>query len=312
MTTKNISASKSWEKKLYPVQILKFCRVLIPHIGLIAALWMVWQQRLHLIQYLPLYVLTPLTGIGFTVGYHRLFAHRSFEAKKPVKTTLAILGLMGSHLTITEYAAVHRCHHAFSDRSGDPHSPHLSEGEGLLKMTKGLWHSYLGWLFDRDLNLKDKIDKYASDLTEDSVIVTLDRLHYLWILLGILIPTLLGFALTQSWNGALIGFVWWGLLRMFIQDQIEFGIRSFSHYWGDRSFKTKDFSTNNWIAIISLGEWHNNHHAFPHAANQGLEPWQYDLSYKIILTLEKLGLASNIKRVSPQEIELKKLALNSS
>ncbi|MEM6751603.1 MAG: acyl-CoA desaturase [Cyanobacteria bacterium P01_C01_bin.38] len=247
------------------------------------------------------------TGLGFTVGYHRLFTHRSFKSVQSVRVLLAILGLMGSHLTITEYVAVHRCHHAFTDQLGDPHSPHLQKGNGLLKVIRGLWFAHSGWLFSKNLNLKDKIEKYASDMLNDPVITKLDRFQYLWFLLGLVLPALLGLAITHTWTGALTALLWGGLFRMFLQDQVEFWGRGIVHYFGPSPLKAEGFSTNHWYAILSLGEWHNNHHAFPHSANQGFEPWQVDLSYLVIVFLEKLGLVSKVKRVSLQEIEAKRV-----
>lgn len=274
-------------------------RLIIPHIGFIIAMTTIVSDRnLHLELLLPTYLLTAITGLGFTVGYHRLFSHRSFEPVKTLKICLAILGLMGSHLSIAEYAGIHRAHHAMSDRVGDPHSPRVGD-KGFWR---GFWYAHTGWLFDRDLDIKDLTRKYASDLVKDPLISRLDRLHFLWFALGLILPALLGWAVFQSREGLVTGFVWWGLVRIFLQDQIEFCTRAIAHCWGDRDFETKDYSTNHPIALLSLGEWHNNHHAFPHSANQGLKPWQFDFNYFLIITLEKLGLVSNVKRVSLQEI----------
>ncbi len=282
-------------------QFWQLFRLIIPYIGLIVGMWTILSDRnLHLELLLPTYVFTAITGLGFTVGYHRLFAHRSFEAVKPVKICLAILGLMGAHLTISEYGGIHRAHHATSDRPGDPHSPRLAKG-----FWRGFWYSHTGWLFAADLDIKALKHKYASDLVKDRVISRLDKLHFLWVVLGLILPSLLAWAIFGSVEGAITGFVWWGLIRMFLQDQIEFCTRGLAHYWGDRDFETTDYSTNHPIALLSLGEWHNNHHAFPYSANQGLKPWQLDFNYLFIATLEKLGLVSNVKRVSLQEIKQK-------
>lgn len=282
-------------------------RLLVPYIGFVATIWGTWKYGVSIVDLGILGLFILFTALGFTVGYHRLFAHRSFESVQPVRVLLAILGLMGSHLTVTEYVAVHRCHHAFPDQVGDPHSPHLQEGNGPSKLIRGLWHSHSGWLFSNNLNLKDKMEKYASDMLNDPLITKLDRLQYLWLLLGLLLPALLGLAITHTWTGGLTALLWGGLFRIFLQDQVESFGRGIAHYFGPRPLKAEGFSTNHWIAFISLGEWHNNHHAFPHSAKQGLEPWQLDLGYLFIAALEKLGLVSKVKRVSVHEIEAKRV-----
>ena len=293
-----ITKSKSALKDRILDRPWQLIRLIIPYIGFTIGIWTIVSDRnFHLELLLPTYVLTAITGLGFTVGYHRLFAHRSFEPVKPVKICLAVLGLMGAHLTISQYGGIHRAHHATSDRVGDPHSPRLESG-----FWRGFWYSHTGWLFAEDLDIKGLTRKYASDLVKDREISLLDRLHFLWITLGLILPALLGWIFFQNLEGAIAGFVWWGLVRMFLQDQIEFCTRGLAHYWGDRDFETTDFSTNHPIALLSLGEWHNNHHAFPYSANQGLKPWQFDFNYFVIVTLEKLGLVSNVKGVSLQEI----------
>ncbi|HLO89363.1 MAG TPA: acyl-CoA desaturase [Nostocaceae cyanobacterium] len=298
--SKNVRQFDSW-------QSLMLFRLLLPYFGLIATIWGALKYGVSLVDIGILSLFIFFTALGFTVGYHRLFAHRSFEPVQPVKVFLAILGLMGSHLTVTEYVAVHRCHHAFPDQPGDPHSPHLQEGDRPFKVIRGLWHAHSGWLFTSNLNLKEKIKKYASDMVNDQVITKLDRLQYLWFLLSLLLPALLGLVITHTWTGALTALLWGGLFRMFLQDQVEFFGRGITHYFGPSPLKAEGFSTNHWIAFISLGEWHNNHHAFPHSAKQGLEPWQLDLGYLFIVGLEKLGLVSKVKRVSAHEIQAKRV-----
>jgi stearoyl-CoA desaturase (delta-9 desaturase) len=281
----------------------------IPYIGFIITMWVAWNYGISIVDLGILALFLLLTSFSFTVGYHRLFAHRSFEAVQPLRVLLAVFGLMGSYLTITEYVAVHRCHHAFPDQPGDPHSPHLQDGKGFVRILRGLWYSHSGWLFASNLNLRDKIQKYAPDLLADPVIAKLDRLYYIWFLLGLSLPLLLGWVITHTWSGVLTAFLWGGLSRMFLQDQVESLGRGISHYFGHRPFKTDGFSTNHWTAILTLGEWHNNHHTFPNSAKQGLELWQLDLSYFVIVAFEKLGLASNVKRVSMPAKEAKQVQI---
>lgn len=303
-----VDTAKNTNLQLDKWHIVMILRLVFPYIGLIGFFWTTYQYGYSLVNISILVVMILLTGLGFTVAYHRLFAHHSFEVVQPVKVILAILGLMGSHLTVTEYVAIHRYHHAFPDLPGDPHSPHQIP-EGRFKVIRGLWHSHSGWLFSQNLDLQNKIQKYGSDLQKDSIIILLDKFHYLWVLLGLVLPTALGLAITHTWTGALTALMWGGILRIFLQDQIEFWGRGLSHYFGSSPFKAEGNSTNNLLAFISLGEWHNNHHAFPHSAKQGLQYWQLDLGYLLIATLEKLSLANKVKRVSPSEIAAKRISI---
>ena len=83
-----------------------------------------------------------LTGLGITIGYHRLFTHNAFSAKRPVRYALAVLGSMAVEGPLSDWVADHRKHHAHTDEEGDPHSPHTSDGSGIA----GLWHAHIGWL----------------------------------------------------------------------------------------------------------------------------------------------------------------------
>jgi stearoyl-CoA desaturase (delta-9 desaturase) len=302
----NTANNANWQLDKWHFVII--LRLVLPYIGFMVAVWVCYHYGFSAVDVSIFAFMIVLTGLGFTVGYHRLFAHHSFEVVEPVKVILAILGLMGSHVNITEYVAIHRCHHAFSDQNGDPHSPHQIKN-GPLKALRGLWYAHSGWFFSNNLNVQQKVQKYASDLLKDSIIVQLDKLQYLWFVLGLVLPALLGLAITQSWMGALTALILGGFLRVFLQDQIEFWGRGLTHYFGSSPLKAEGNSTNNWIAFITLGEWHNNHHAFPHSAKHGFEPWQLDVSYFVIATLEKLGLASKVKRISPEEIKAKRVKI---
>src|ERR1700735_3684366 len=102
------------------------------------------------------------TGIGLSVGFHRLFSHRSFVPARWLKVTLAIAGTMGIEGSVTSWVSQHRRHHAFTDRPGDPHSP-TPEGPGLGPQLRGLWHAHAGWLFVRN---EVNAERWSKDLQE--------------------------------------------------------------------------------------------------------------------------------------------------
>ena len=275
-----------------------------PFVGLLLALWMLWGRGFSYTD-LGIFVgLYGFTGIGITIGFHRLFTHRSFETKAWVKGLFAIAGSMAMEGSVIAWVADHRRHHAFADKPGDPHSPHLEEGAGLLGVLKGLWHAHMGWLFDRTRTVQER---WAPDLLKDRTVVAMNRLFPLWAILSFFAPAALGFAITRSWQGALTAFLWGSLVRIFLLHHVTWSVNSICHFYGKRPFETPDYSTNNWaLAFISFGEsWHNNHHAFPTSAVHGIGKRQFDISGLVIAGLEIAGLAQRVKRVSPAQLVAK-------
>ena len=253
-------------------------------------------------------VMTLLTTIGIVVGYHRHFTHKSFKAKTPIKIILGILGSMAGQGNISFWVALHRFHHEYSDTTEDPHSPYF-KGEKTLGKWQGLWHSYIGWTIDHKL---PNPLYYSSDIIRDESISKVNNLYFYWLIIGLILPTLAGGIFTQSWLGAFYGFLWGGLVRMFITQNLVWSITSIAHIIGNSPLKSSDRSTNNfWIAIPTIGDsWHNNHHAFPNAAIVGWEWWQIDIAGWIILALEKLGLVWDVKIPTKQMISSKKINID--
>jgi stearoyl-CoA desaturase (Delta-9 desaturase) len=271
--------------------------VVVPFLGLIAAVLLLWNSWVDWIDLGIMAVTYVLYGLGVTVGYHRLLTHRAFKTYKPVEYGWAVLGSMGLQGGVLDWVADHRKHHAHTDQEGDPHSPHVGHGEGI----KGLWHAHTGWLFETHGQADWK--KYARELYEDQGMKRINRLFPLWALLSLVVPTTLGFVLHGfTVEGALRGLVWGGLVRAFFLHHITWSINSICHYFGERRFDIEDLSTNVfWLALPSFGEaWHHNHHAFPRSAYHGLRRREIDISGYTILAMEKLGLAWNVVRISPE------------
>ncbi len=272
--------------------------VVLPFLGFVGGTLAFWKRGLDLSDLVLFGVFYVLTALGVTIGFHRLFSHRSFKTARPIRVVLAVFGSMAVQGPIIRWVADHRRHHQFSDHEGDPHSPHLQEGTGYLTMLRNLWYAHVGWLFDRD---KTSIRIYAADLLHDGLVRSVDRHYAAWLVLSLAAPALAGWALTSSLTGALSAFLFAGLARIFVLQHVTWSVNSICHYFGSQPFATEDESRNNWVmALLALGEgWHNNHHAFPGSARQGLRWWQFDPSYLVIVLLEKLGLAERVKTVSP-------------
>lgn len=279
--------------------------VILPFLAFIAAIVLLWNSLVSWSDIAILVVMYVPTALGITVGYHRLFTHRAFEAKKWVRYLFAVLGSMAVEGSIIDWVADHRKHHAFADEEGDPHSPHLGHDGGLKGALKGLWHAQVGWLLDGKHHGRASAHRYAPDLIRDPAIRWVNRTFPVWVLLSLLLPAVAGFLLTglDPW-GALTGFVWGGLVRIFLIHHVTWSVNSVCHFFGSRRFDISDRSTNVfWLAIPSLGEaWHHNHHAFPTSAAHGLKPWERlaDPSALVIAAMEKLGLVWNVRRVSPE------------
>jgi stearoyl-CoA desaturase (Delta-9 desaturase) len=283
---------------------------IIPIIGTAAAITFLWVHPFgatELILFLSMWL---LTGMGVTVGYHRLFTHRTFKAKTSVQVVLAVLGSMAGQGGVVSWVALHRRHHEYSDRAGDPHSPNLS-GSGFKGRLRGLVHSHFLWMRRHEY---PNIVHYAPDLIKNRLLVRVARHYYWWVALGIVAPGVVAGLVYWSWEGALSGLFWGGLVRIFILEHIVWAINSFLHMFGTQPYESRENSRNGGIfALITLGEsWHNNHHAFPESPSFGLDWYRLDPGYWLIKLLAVVGLAWDLKNPSPERMESKRIRKNNT
>jgi stearoyl-CoA desaturase (delta-9 desaturase) len=278
-------------------RIANLAGVVVPFAGILAAVVLLWQRAVDGIDLTIFAGMYLITAMGVTVGYHRLLTHRAFQTTPWLERTLAVMGSLSVQGSVLDWVADHRKHHAHADEEGDPHSPHVGHGSGV----KGLWHAHTGWLLETQGQADWK--RYARDLYEDPAMKRIGR-RFPWLVLATLvIPTVLGFVLHGfTLGGALRGYIWGGLVRIFLVHHVTWSVNSVCHYFGRRRFATDDESRNVfWLALPSLGEsWHHNHHAFPRSARHGLRWWEFDLTGLIITGLERVGLAWNVVRISPE------------
>jgi stearoyl-CoA desaturase (Delta-9 desaturase) len=267
---------KSWAVKAAVLFI-----VVVPFIATIYAMTMVWNQYVTWLHVTLMIVLYILSGMGITVGFHRMLTHKAFETHPWFKALILIFGCMAVEGDPTSWASTHIQHHAHSDDEDDPHSP-----------LEGLWHAHVGWLFGHQANP----EVYGTWLRRDPVVVWVTKTWFLWVLVGIAIPTLIA-----GWSG----FIWGGLVRIFLTHHITWSVNSICHTFGRRDYQTRDASRNNFIVgLLAFGEgWHNNHHAFPRSAFHGLRWWQIDVSGYFISVCEKLGLVWNVYRVKEDDLK---------
>jgi stearoyl-CoA desaturase (delta-9 desaturase) len=234
-----------------------------------------------------------VTGHGITVGYHRLFTHRSFKANRPLKIALAIAGSMAVEGSVIGWVANHRRHHVFSDQRGDPHSPHRY-GTSMLGQVRGFAYAHVGWLFAAN---GTPSDRYATDLRRDADIVTISRLFPAFAVASFVLPFVAGWLLTRSSLGAFTAFIWAGVMRMALLHHATWSVNSVCHMFGARPEAVADRSTNFWpLAVVSMGEsWHNFHHAHPASARHGAGRGQLDSSAAFIRLFERAGWATAVR-----------------
>lgn len=285
------------------VRVVTAIAVGLPFVGFLAAIVLFWGSGVRPIDLALLVAMYLATGFGITVGFHRLFTHRSFAAPRPVAYLLAILGSMAVQGPLFQWVATHRRHHQHSDEEGDPHSPHL-HGDSVLGAIKGMLHAHMGWMVERR---QHAVGRYVGDLRKDEGLHTISRLFPLWVAIGLLLPALVGGLASMSWEGALLGFLWGGLARVFLGHHVTWSINSVCHIWGSRPFRCGDESRNNALfGVLAFGEgWHNNHHAFPTSARHGLRWWQFDSSWLMIRAMSLVGLAREIKVPTEERIAAK-------
>jgi stearoyl-CoA desaturase (delta-9 desaturase) len=286
-------ATMGGDEQGWPERIALALFIGVPFVALLAAIPVAWGGWLGWTDVAVAVFMYFFTGHGVTVGYHRLFTHKSFKPNRFVKNALAIMGSMAVQGPVVRWVADHRKHHKFSDRDGDPHSP-WKYGNTVGALSRGLFHAHLGWLFDEEQTPQRK---YAPDLMKDRDIVRISRLFWVWVLVSLAVPAVLGGLLTWSWQGAVTAFFWGSLVRVALLHHVTWSINSICHAVGDRPFVSRDKSANVWwLAIPSMGEsWHNLHHADPTCARHGVLRGQLDTSARVIWVLEKVGWVRDVR-----------------
>ena len=288
-------------------RVVNLAGAVLPPVGLVVAIVLLWDRMVGIRELTILFVGYLVAGLGITVGYHRLFTHRSFQTFRVVRYAFAILGQFAVEGNVVSWVANHRKHHQFADRSGDPHSPHADRGDGFVEGLKGLWHAHTGWLFDADATADPK--RYAKDVLDDRGLRVIAWLFVPMVVLSLIIPGLVGWAWIGGRYGFLAGLVWGGAVRVLLLHHVTWSINSICHYWGRRRFVVRDESRNVWwLAWLSFGEsWHNNHHAFPSSAFHGLRRSEIDPGGWLIWALERVGLAWQVVRIPAQRQALKRV-----
>ncbi len=228
-------------------------------------------------------ILFALTEISLTAGYHRLWSHRTYQPNKVVEAILLFLSTMTMQSSVLDWANNHRYHHRFTDKEGDPHS-----------IKKGFWYAHIFWLFEDPKPIDESM---VHDLMQNKLL-RFQQKYYFPLAIGTnLIATLFVGWLLKDFLGAFI-LSWW--TRMFFTHHITFFVNSWAHTWGTRTFSKEETAVNNFIlALVTFGEgYHNYHHVFSSDYRNGARWYHFDPTKWLVWTLNKAGLANNLKRVS--------------
>ena len=277
-------ATTTTEDVFVPLNFVLFCAIVaatmigIPLYG--------YHYGFSLFDWILSFVMYIVTGMGITVGYHRLVSHQSFECPNWVKACILIAGGWALQNSALKWGGDHIRHHAKTDQEEDPYN-----------VTKGFWHSHCGWLF---YNTPHRTEKYEIRLRRDPIVMWQHRYYWPIVVSGLLLPFVLG-VWHDGWQGGIGAFLLGGLFRMFMVLNSTFTINSLCHMVGTQPHGTQDSSRDSWlISFVSFGEgYHNFHHTYARDFRNGPKWYNFDPSKWIIYTLWMFGLAHNLRRNDP-------------
>ena len=249
---------------------------------------------LELIVFVGLYF---ACGLSITVGYHRLFSHRSHNAKWPLVLFYSIFGAGSFQNSIIEWCSDHRRHHKMTDTEDDPYSA-----------SKGFWYSHIGWILLEEENFTNDFSN-VKDLQRSKIVMWQHRNVFLiGALSGLILPAVIGFAI-GGLSGAVGCFVWAGLARVVFVHHGTFLINSAAHIWGTQPYSEENSSRDSfWLAFLTFGEgYHNFHHTFQADYRNGHKWYHMDPSKWWIQSFKYLGLNSDLKSTPKHSIEIAKV-----
>ena len=297
MTAEPESADSRPRRKVHWINTVFLTGTLV--LTLAGVPWLIWAHGGGINWWLhgPVFVLMFIgSGLSITLGYHRLFSHNAFKARWPVRFLTLVFGATAMQDSALAWCSNHRRHHKHVDDDDDPYN-----------ITRGFWHAHIGWILFKPE--RQPPQNNVADLRRDPLIMWQ---HRWWAVLGLGVgfglPTLIGW-MANGTVGALAGFLLGGCARLTAMNHMTFFINSLCHTWGKRPYSTRCTARDSWyMALFTFGEgYHNYHHEFQHDYRNGVKPWQFDPTKWTVWTLEKIGLASNLRRVPNEKIMLSEI-----
>lgn len=275
--------------QIRPLMVMLFIGLPILAV-IITPLW-AWYAGFTGTQWLIALAFLYLNGLGITAGYHRLWAHKAYQAHPVVRFWFAVWGAGALQNSVFVWASDHRRHHRHvDDNDHDPYSA-----------GRGLWFSHIGWML-RDYTTNTEDFSNIKDLLQDPILQWQHK-HYVAItaFMNIALPIGIGVLLGDI-MGTLISV---GLVRLVVNHNVTFFINSLAHYWGTRPYTEANSARDNgFLAFLTYGEgYHNYHHIFQTDYRNGIRWWQWDPTKWLIFGLSKVGLCWNLVRVDNFKIQ---------
>ena len=265
---------------------------LTPLAAAIAVPWYIATHGVSWVEIAACILMWLVTGLSITAGYHRLFAHRAYAAPAPVRALFAIFGAAAFENSVIAWAAAHRFHHRFVDTDDDPYNAQ-----------EGFFYSHMGWIMVEGAKHDDTSN--VPDLRKDPILAWQhNHIFVIGAVVNLVATVLLGLL-----TGKMLGmFVFAFLLRVVLTHHFTFLINSAAHIWGSQPYSTAHSARDNWLlSFFSFGEgYHNYHHSFQADYRNGPRLYNWDPSKWLIWSMEKVGLASRLKR-SPLDVTLGKI-----
>lgn len=263
--------------------------MLTPVTAVILTVYWIQADGFHWGQVLMGIFLYLLTGISITAGYHRLFAHKAYDANPVVKLFFLIFGAASFQNSVLKWGSDHRLHHTKVDTDSDPYS-----------INEGFFYAHMGWVFlKKNSEIKEK---YARDFLSDKLIMWQHKYYMaIAVFAGLVLPALLGELFFNSWLGGLaVG----GFARVVLVHHCTFFINSLCHCVGSTPYTDTNSAKDSWfMALFTFGEgYHNFHHFFQADYRNGIKWYQFDPTKWLIRFLSFLGLASKLKLTSQDKI----------
>ena len=276
MNKNNILSRINWTNTLF--------LLITPVIGVAGTVFIITNGMLHIPTLILAFVWLLLSGLSITAGYHRLMSHCTYRANPIIRILFLLFGAAAFEGSALEWSTDHRNHHRYTDTHKDPYD-----------IKKGFWYAHIGWLLTLDPSRRDYSN--VEDLAADKWI-KLQHKYFLPIaaMMGFVMPALIAWL----WNDPIGGLIIAGVMRMVLNHHFTFCINSVCHIFGERSYSVEQTARDNWItALLTYGEgFHNFHHQFPLDYRNGIRFYHYDPSKWLIRSLNFLGLAHDLRKIS--------------
>ncbi|KGB75132.1 stearoyl-CoA desaturase (delta-9 desaturase) [Cryptococcus deuterogattii R265] len=277
----------TWKNLIHNIQWISFLALTVtPSLAIYGIFTTAWNTKTAIWSVIYYFI----TGLGITAGYHRLWAHRAYNASIPLQYVLATAGSGAVEGSIKWWCRGHRAHHRYTDTDLDPYSAE-----------KGFFWSHVGWMLVKPRGKIGVAD--VSDLSKNRVVKWQHR-NYIPLILGMgfVFPTVVAGLGWGDWRG---GFFFAGAARLCFVHHSTFCVNSLAHWLGEQPFDNKHSPRDHIItALCTIGEgYHNFHHQFPQDFRNAIKWFQYDPTKWFIWTMSKLGLASHLKRFPDNEVK---------